>query len=156
MFAKPKDLKFAKMTEKDLEEYNIVKQKSFFWRLKIFCALIPIIFIFSAILYYESGYIPVFFLIVTYIICIWGEFVLCFLFPPVGIKYGHLSQIHYRNYGKYSEPKCNIFFPEERKSLKNVRVCKIGKIKNDIIIQRKTNIKVIKTKFGKLYIYAYK
>ena len=69
MFAKPKDLKFAKMTEKDLEEYNIVKQKSFFCRLKIFCALIPIIFIFSAILYYESGYIPVFFLIVTYIIC---------------------------------------------------------------------------------------
>ena len=111
-----KNLVFDELTEEDKKEYKEIGKKSLKIRLSILLISLPIFLIYLYEVYKEKTYILIVIFSILYISCIWGGYVLYFLFPPIGIKYGQISRKTYKKTGKYSSTVYHIFFPEERKT----------------------------------------
>lgn len=112
---KNKNLVFDELTEEDKKEYRELGKESLKIRLIIFLISILVFLLYTYGLYKEKSYILIVIFSILYISCIWGGYVLYFLFPPIGIKYGRISKKTYKKTGKYSAAVYNVYFPKERK-----------------------------------------
>ena len=148
-----KNLVFDELTEEDKKEYKEIGKKSLKIRLSILLISLPIVLIYLYEVYKEKTYILIVIFSILYISCIWGGYVLYFLFPPIGIKYGRISKKTYKKTGKYSSTVYHIFFPEERKNIKNIWIRPTKKYPAPKV---KDEVKVVKSRFGKMYVYVYK
>lgn len=148
-----KNLVFDELTEEDKKEYKEIGKKSLKIRLSILLVSLPIVLIYLYEVYKEKTYILIVIFSILYISCIWGGYVLYFLFPPIGIKYGRISRKTYKKTGKYSSTVYHIFFPEERKNIKNIWIRPTKKYPAPKV---KDEVKVVKSRFGKMYVYVYK
>lgn len=148
-----KNLVFDELTEEDKKEYKEIGKKSLKIRLSILLISLPIFLIYLYEIYKEKTYILIVIFSILYISCIWGGYVLYFLFPPIGIKYGRISRKTYKKTGKYSSTVYHIFFPEERKNIKNIWIRPTKKYPAPKV---KDEVKVVKSRFGKMYVYVYK
>jgi len=148
-----KNLVFDELTEEDKKEYKEIGKKSLKIRLSILLISLPIVLIYLYEVYKEKTYILIVIFSILYISCIWGGYVLYFLFPPIGIKYGRISRKTYKKTGKYSSTVYHIFFPEERKNIKNIWIRPTKKYPAPKV---KDEVKVVKSRFGKMYVYVYK
>ena len=145
---KNKNLVFDELTEEDKKEYRELGKESLKIRLIIFLISILVFLLYTYGLYKEKSYILI---VILYISCIWGGYVLYFLFPPIGIKYGRISKKTYKKTGKYSAAVYNVYFPKERKSMKDIWIIPTKKYPAPMV---KDEVKVVKTKFGKFYTYV--
>ena len=148
-----KNLVFEELTEEDKKEYKEFGKKSLKIRLIIFLICLSEFFVCTYELYKEKSYILIIIFSIFYISCIWGGYVLYFLFPPVGIKYGRISKQTYKRNGRYSAAVYNVYFPEERKSIKDIWIRPTKKYPAPKV---KDEVKVVKSRFGKFYVYVVK
>ena len=148
---KNKNLVFDELTEEDKKEYRELGKESLKIRLIIFLISILVFLLYTYGLYKEKSYILIVIFSILYISCIWGGYVLYFLFPPIGIKYGRISKKTYKKTGKYSAAVYNVYFPKERKSMKDIWIIPTKKYPAPMV---KDEVKVVKTKFGKFYTYV--
>lgn len=147
------EIAFFELTEEDLAQYKILGKRSLITRIIFFFLFLPIYIIFIlAVVKLTYSYIYIFLLTVFYLGIFFTSYFIYFAFDPVGIRYGRVSKQTYIYCGKYSGYKYNVYFDDIHKSITNVM---IHTTKQLTTVMPKDKVKVVKTRFGALYIFIY-
>jgi len=153
IYLKKQEIDYFELTAEDLAQFKMLGKRSFITRIIFFLIVLPIyiILILGAC---ELPFSCILILVLT-ILYVGGFFATDFIyfsFKPLGIRYGRVSKkIHVYN-GKYSGYKYNVYFDDINKRITNVL---IHPTKEHLTIAVKDKVKVIKTRFGALYIFVY-
>ncbi len=135
------------LTQEDLNEYKVIAKRSLKIRFIFFLIfLLPYI---NLVLdsFKSSSYINIIIFTIFYTGIFYTYFIY-FAFKPVGIRYGRIS----KKFSVIRSVYYNVYFDDIHESLVKVN---IHSTKEHPTASLKDKVKVVKTRFGALYIYVY-
>lgn len=153
MKKKNNELEYFELAEVDFIQYKKYAKKRLIHCTMFYCIFFPI-FIIIAKEIIDKSYSLIWILItfILYTLLVFCPYIIYFAGKPSGIRYGTISKKVLIRYGRYGGYKYNIYFKDIHKSL----------IEKNIVLNREhpvvnvhDKVKVIKSKFGFLYIFVY-
>lgn len=145
---------FSELTEEDWEEYNSLKTKSFLIRLIFFLILFPVyIILIIEALNTPYSVFRCLGITVIYFGLFWILYIVRFAGKPVGILYGRISKKTVEKLGRYHGYRYNVYIESIDETIKNIQ---IPLTKECPVIMKNDSVKIVKTRLGALYVWAYK
>lgn len=141
------------LTEEELREYKTIAKRSLIIRCIFFIIFLPgYVALSIEALELPFSYIRIIIYTILYIVFFFITYFIYFAFKPIGIRYGRISKRTSYQYRYYGKIRYNVYLEDIHKSLTKV---KVNITKEHPVARLKDKVKVIKTKFGLVYIYVY-